>query len=40
MAFLASWGTLGSLGEEVRARHQTHAGQMWPPAKKLEWYRG
>ena len=37
MAFLASWGTQGSLGEDMRARHQTHSGQMGPPAKKLEW---
>jgi hypothetical protein len=37
MAFLASWDTLGSDGEEVRERDQTHSGQMGPPAKKLEW---
>ena len=40
MAFLASWGTQGSLGEDVSARHQIHSGEMGPPAKKLEWYRG
>ena len=37
MAFLASWDTLGSFGEDVRERDQTHSGQMGPPAKKLEW---
>ena len=37
MAFLASWETLGSVGEDVRDRDQTHSGQMGPPAKKLEW---
>ena len=37
MAFLVSWGTLGSDGKDVRDRDQTHSGQMGPPAKKLEW---
>ena len=37
MAFLASWDTLGSFGEDVGERDQTHSGQMGPPAKKLEW---
>ena len=37
MAYLASWGMLGSDGEEVSDRDQTHSGQMGPPAKKLAW---
>ena len=37
MEFLASWDVLGSDGEGVSDRDQTHSGQMGPPAKKLAW---